>query len=269
MNATIVIPVFNQLHYTRQCLDSLNASGCSDAMIVVINNASTDGTTKYLAERPELRVIDNVENRACAAAWNQGFQAGKTKWTVFLNNDVLLPPRWLEDLITFAEKENVDIACPAIGEGELNYDLTAYARNFIVQMQDVQRKSKAHGVCFMVHRRVIEKVGSFDENFRKGGNEDEDFFIRARQAGFRMAVTGASYLHHFGSVTQKALAAERGSTRDETVGYFRSKWKITWLRRRRMQWRRKLTGAWWKWSERLRYGHTLQEWRINGKTYYR
>jgi len=269
MNATIVIPVFNQLHYTRQCLDSLNASGCSDAMIVVINNASTDGTPQYLASRPSLRVVNNVENRACAAAWNQGYQAGKTKWTVFLNNDVVLPTRWLENLVAFAEKEKVDIACPAMGEGDLDYDLASYARHYSSQMTAVQRKNKAHGVCFMVHRRVMETIGGFDENFRKGGNEDEDFFLRARQAGFRLAVTGGSYLHHFGSVTQKALAAERGSTRDETVTYFRSKWKITWFGRRRMRWQRKLVGAWWKWTERLRHGHTLQESRMNGKTYYR
>jgi GT2 family glycosyltransferase len=269
MNATIVIPVFNQLHYTRQCLDSLNRSGCSDAMIVVINNASTDGTTQYLAERPGLRVINNVENRACAAAWNQGFQAGMTKWTVFLNNDVVLPAGWLENLVTFAEKEKVDVACPAIGEGDLDYDLANYAKDYMFRMAAVQRNNKAHGVCFMVHRKVMETIENFDENFRKGGNEDEDFFIRARQAGFRLAVTGASYLHHFGSVTQKALAAERGSTRDETVGYFRSKWKITWFQRRRMQWQRKLIGTWWRWTERLRHGHTLQEWHLNGKTHYR
>jgi N-acetylglucosaminyl-diphospho-decaprenol L-rhamnosyltransferase len=269
MNATIVIPVFNQLHYTRQCLESLNASGCSDAMVVVVNNASTDGTKEYLAGRPRLRVINNLENRACAAAWNQGFQASTTQWTVFLNNDVVLPPAWLENLIAFAEKENVDVASPATGEGELGYDLAAYARDFMARMKDVRRKNKAHGVCFMVHRRVMETIGSFDENFRKGGNEDEDFFIRAQRAGFKLAVTGGSYLHHFGSVTRRALAAEQGCTRHETIGYFRSKWKITWFRRRWMQGNRKLAGAWLKWNERLRFGHTLREWRMKGKTYYR
>ena len=69
-------------------------------------------------------------------------------------------------------------------------------------------------------------------------------------------------------MTQKALKAERGSTRAETVGYFRKKWKITWTQRRWMRIRRKTAGNWRKISERLRYGHTLLELRVAGKIYY-
>src|SRR6266705_1046546 len=101
MNVTIVIPVFNQLQYTRQCLESLNATGCDDSMIVVVNNASTDGTAEYLASRPKLHVITNLENRACSAAWNQGYNVHKSPWTVFLNNDTVLTSGWLENLTAF------------------------------------------------------------------------------------------------------------------------------------------------------------------------
>jgi N-acetylglucosaminyl-diphospho-decaprenol L-rhamnosyltransferase len=268
MDVTIVIPVFNQLHFTRQCLESLNVAGCDDSMIVVVNNASTDGTAEFLAARPRLRVIHNPENRACAAAWNQGFAAGKTKWTVFLNNDTLVPAGWLESLVDFAEKNGVDIASPAMGEGDLDYDFADYSRVFVSRMRRVRRGGAASGVCFMVTRRVFETIGNFDENFNKGGNEDMDFFWRAQKAGFKTAVTGCAYIHHFGSVTQKALKAERGSTRAETVGYFRQKWNIGWTQRRWMQIRRKTAGNWRKISERLRYGHTLVELRTAGKIYY-
>jgi len=268
MDVTIVIPVFNQLHFTRQCLESLNATGCDDSMIVVINNASTDGTAEFLATRPKLRVIQNLENRACAAAWNQGFAASKTKWMVFLNNDTLLSPGWLESLVAFAEKEGIDISSPAMCEGDLDYDFAAYSREFVSKMRQVQRHGTASGVCFMVARRVFETIGNFDENFNKGGNEDTDFFWRVQKAGFKMAVSGCAYIHHFGSVTQKALKAERGSTRAETVGYFRKKWKINWVQRRWMRIRRKAAGNWRKLSERLRYGHTLVELRVAGKIHY-
>jgi glycosyltransferase involved in cell wall biosynthesis len=176
MDVTIVIPVFNQLHYTRQCLDSLNAAGCADGMIVVVNNASTDGTAEFLARRPGLRVIQNSENRACAAAWNQGFLASRTEWTLFLNNDVVVPPGWLENLAAFAEKETADIASPAMGEGQLDYALADYARKFTAKMKTVQRRNTANGACFLVRRRVFEAIGNFDESFCRGGNEDDDFF---------------------------------------------------------------------------------------------
>jgi N-acetylglucosaminyl-diphospho-decaprenol L-rhamnosyltransferase len=254
------------LHYTRQCLESLNAAGCADEIIVVINNASTDGTAEFLAGRPGLRVIQNQQNRACAAAWNQGFQASQTAWTLFLNNDVVVPPGWLEDLIAFAEKEKTDIASPAMGEGRLDYDLTAYAREFTARMKNVQRQKIANGACFLVHRRVFEAVGNFDENFCKGGNEDDDFFRRARLAGFKLAMTGGAYIHHFGGVTQLAIIEVNGSHREETIRYFRAKWKINWLQRRWSRIHRKLVSAWRKWSEWLRHGHTLRERRQNGRT---
>jgi N-acetylglucosaminyl-diphospho-decaprenol L-rhamnosyltransferase len=268
MDVTIVIPVFNQLHYTRQCLHSLNASGCVDEMIVVVNNASTDGTAEFLSRSPGLRVIQNSENRACAAAWNQGFLASRTEWALFLNNDVVLPPGWLENLLAFAEKEKADIASPAMGEGELDYDLAAYARKFTGRMKTVQRRNTANGACFLVRRRVFEAIGNFDESFCRGGNEDDDFFLRARLAGFKLATTGGAYIHHFGDVTQSAVRQTFGLSREETIRYFRAKWKINWLQRRWARMQRKLISAWRKWSELSRHGHTLRERRRNGRTLY-
>src|SRR5688572_7443241 len=131
---SIVIPVFNQLHYTRNCLESLGASRMPDAKIVVVNNGSSDGTKEFLSKISSVHVIDNEANRGCAAAWNQGVQLLKAEWTVVLNNDVLVCKSWLEELLDFAEKNRVDIASPAIREGELNYDFERYARDFVGRM---------------------------------------------------------------------------------------------------------------------------------------
>jgi len=269
MDVTIVIPVLNQLHYTRQCLESLNACGCPDEKIVIVNNASNDGTREFLADRPLLRVIHNTENRACAAAWNQGFQAGTTEWTLFLNNDTVLTPGWLDRLLAFGEKNEIDVVSPALGEGEMDYSLETYAAAFVEKMKDVCRRDFASGAAFAVRRRVFAKVGLFDENFRKGGNEDDDFFMRARLGGFKLAMTGCAYIHHFGSITQKTLKAGGASWRAETIGYFRTKWRIHWLKRRWMQARRKTRNARWRWCERLRFGHTLVEYRKGKRVFYR
>ena len=269
MDVTIVIPVLNQLHYTRQCLESLNACGCPDEKIVIVNNASNDGTREFLSSRPRLRVIHNDENRACAAAWNQGFQAGTTEWTLFLNNDTVLTPGWLDQLLEFAERQGIDVVSPALGEGELDYSLESYAKTYVEKMKDVCRHNFASGAAFAVRRGVFTKVGLFDENFRKGGNEDDDFFLRARLGGFKLAMTGCAYIHHFGSITLQKIKDTDTSWRAGTMGYFRKKWRINWAKRRWMQCRRKTIRAWWRWSERLRYGHTLLEYRVGQKIHYR
>ncbi len=72
MDVSIVIPVFNQLAYTTNCLKSLNAAGIADSQIIIVNNASTDGTTEFLADRPQIRTINNPENRGSGFAWTKG-----------------------------------------------------------------------------------------------------------------------------------------------------------------------------------------------------
>jgi len=254
----IVIPVLDQLHYTERCLAALR--GRDDLRVFVINNGSKDGTAEFLASCDWLTVITNETNRGCAAAWNQGVQAGSSEWVVVLNNDVILPEGWLEGLIGYAEDEGADIVSPGMREGKADYDVAAYAAEFMTVMRGAVRRGEAHGVCFAVRRRVFETIGYFDENFKIGGSEDTDFFWRAKNAGLRLATTGRSYLHHFGSITQdyvKATITKR-CYGPEHRAYFRAKWKLTWWRRRVLRFRGKSLKAWYDLSERLRFGRKLR-----------
>jgi GT2 family glycosyltransferase len=264
----IVIPVFNQLHYTRQCLDSLNRAGVADDQIIIVNNASTDGTAEFLAARPQIRTINNAENRGCGFAWTQGAKLSDQIWTIVMNNDVLVPPGCIEGLISFAEENQRDVVSPAICEGEVDYDFPAYAADFMRRLKSARRGSMAHGVCFMVHRRVFESIGYFDGDPKLGGYEDDEYFRRARAAGFRLAITGRAFLHHFGSITQKSMQAAAGKKR-KGLGdreYYRRKTGQTWPKRKIHQLKHAVRSVWWKRSELMRFGHTLWEKRVGGVT---
>ena len=179
-------------------------------------------------------MIMNRENLGCAAAWNQGIEAAGSAWVLFLNNDVVVTARWIEGMLNFAEQKRVDIVSPAIREGPGNYDMDRYAEEFLAGMKRRSRIGVADGICFMVRKAVFEKVGRFDENFRIGQFEDVDFFRRAAMAGFRLGITGRSFIHHFGSVTQNHI---RGVERNDSYeaanrAYFRSKWDLS--RRKRL-----------------------------------
>lgn len=256
----IVIPVFNQLNYTSQCVASLNRGGVADAQMIIVNNASTDGTAEFLAAHPEIRVVSNETNIGCGPAWTQGARLSSAEWTVILNNDVLIPAGCLEGLISFAVENKYDVACPAMREGEADYDWQSHAAEFMKKMKDVRREDIAHGVCFMVHRKVFETIGYFN-NF--GGYEDDDFFRRARQAGFRLAITGRAFLHHFGSVTQKGMKCNGVMSRERRLRY-RKAIGQTWLKRKIHQLNESLRGRRWKQSELRRYGNTLRERRLGG-----
>jgi GT2 family glycosyltransferase len=193
---SVVIPVYNQLHYTRKCVESLRAHGSGIEEIIIIDNGSTDGTAEYLrgldspgkiggqclegtegkwipaltgmTDDVRARVIINGENLGCAAAWNQGLEASGGDRVLFLNNDVVLTSGWVEGMVSFAEERAVDIVSPAIREGAGNYDMDRYGKEFVSRMRDHARIGVADGICFLVKRAVFETVGRFDENFRNG-----------------------------------------------------------------------------------------------------
>ncbi len=196
---------------------------------------------------------------AVPGTWNQGVKKAKEDWVVILNNDVVLTEGWLEGLLEFARQKSVDIVCPALREGVLNYDLPNYARGFVSRMADVARPGAAHGVCFLIRRPVIETVGLFDEKFKFGVFEDDDFFLRAGLALFSTAITGASFIHHFRSVTQAAILQEGVPPyEEENRIYFRKKWGLNWWRRKRRQVVSAIRSSRWRQRE-LRHGHILWE----------
>jgi GT2 family glycosyltransferase len=266
----VVIPVLNQLSFTKNCLDSLNQAGLPDAQIIIVNNGSTDGTREFLASRPQLQVIHNEVNRGCGHAWTQGAKASTAKWTVVMNNDVLVPPGCLEALCRFGENQRIDVVSPALAEGDCDYDWRAYAAEFVKKMESVQRNQVALGVCFMVHRRVFDAIGYFNGDFQLGGYEDDEFFRRVIPAGFRLAMTGSAFLHHFGSVTQKSMRSDVYLAKvKERRAYYRKLTGQTWLKRKITSTRNNLRNFWWRKTELRRYGFTLKEWRLEGRWEYR
>lgn len=270
-SVSIVIPLYNQLEYTRGCLESLRRTTSDDAIeLILVDNASSDGTVDYLQTVPGLVLIANQENRGFAGACNQGIQAASGEWIVVMNNDVILSQGWLQGLLSAAAEHRLDMVSPAIREGSRNYDLEAYAKELTSRMRSVVRSGAVNGICFMAHRRVFETIGVFDENFRIGQYEDKDLFLRARLAGFRLGTVGAAFIHHFGSITQKAVGARR-ETRDYALAnkaYFSRKWQLPWWKRLSERSWNKLKNRLRSLREKQRYGYTLMEKWIDGQLHY-
>jgi len=266
---SIVIPLYNQLAYTKECLLSLAITTPQNIEIILVDNASSDGTGDYLSTLSDVTIISNAENLGCSGAWNQGARAASGEWIMILNNDVLLSPDWLEGLLEAAVRHELDIVTPAIREGQHNYDIQKYALELTTRMGNVVRKGKANGICFMVNRRVFDAIGGFDENFRIGQYEDTDFFLRASRAGFRLGTVGSSFLHHFGSVTQKSIKAKTARPYAiENKAYFIRKWNMPWWKRALIRNNDKLINRIQSQLEKKLYGHSLMEKWIDGRLRY-
>jgi O-antigen biosynthesis protein len=93
--SSIIVPCWNQLEFTQQCLAALKTHTSPSWELIVIDNGSTDGTDLYLASARDLAavpvtVVSNTTNLGFPAAINQGLQLARGEYLVLLNNDVIV-----------------------------------------------------------------------------------------------------------------------------------------------------------------------------------
>ena len=100
----ITFACYNQVEYTKKCIESMINHGIDLSRLVVVDNASIDSTRSYLETLALGGRIFNTSNLGCGVAWNQGALALQAEWTIIMNNDVIVSKDWIESLITVAEK---------------------------------------------------------------------------------------------------------------------------------------------------------------------
>ena len=192
------------------CVDSMIKHGTPLDRLVVVDNCSTDETRDYLSTLPLGGRIFNASNLGCGTAWNQGVLALQSEWSIIMNNDVLVSPMWIENLIHAAESKNLKVISPALIEGPLDYGFDAFSQKAMADMKDVHRLGSKHAVCLAIHSSVWMDVGYFQPIPKLLGYEDTLFFNELKKSQIQPSITGASWLHHFGSITQTAMKQERG-----------------------------------------------------------
>jgi len=182
---------------------------------IFVDNNSTDGTLEYLKEIPDAKVISNSENLGFVKAMNQGFDKVSSKYTVWLNNDTIVTPNWLETLINHL-KNNPKAA--AIGplsngtgviqkepswSGETSIDeIAIFGKNFHNKNKGkVTQYHRVAGFCLVMKSDLISKIGKLDEQLNLGGYEDDDYCKRIRDAGFQILIAEDVFIYHKSGVS--------------------------------------------------------------------
>ncbi|NTU58009.1 MAG: glycosyltransferase family 2 protein [Chlorobiaceae bacterium] len=263
---SVVIPVYNQLHYTSQCVESLLAQHVRPENILIIDNASSDDTPLWLQKHPELKQLRNTTNLGCGCAWTQGaVLSPDAEWIVLLNNDVLAGPDAVDALLDAADREKLGVVSPALLEGTNDYDFGNFVKGYRKKMSGMIRRGRFHGVCFAVHRSVIEKIGFPDTDRRLGGYEDAEYLFRCRRAEVPIGIVGDSVFHHFGSITQKAIVKKTGQKSLGDRKYFRIRVGSKWASRKLENFLAGLTVKKWIREESSKSGYSLHMLRRDGQ----
>jgi glycosyltransferase involved in cell wall biosynthesis len=117
-----IIPCWNQLEFTRQCVRALVRHTHSPLELIVVSNGSTDGTGDYMAGLQDaspvpVTVIANSIDRGFPAAINQGLREARGEYLAPMNNDVVVTDAWLEQLVALTQVRVAGTGTETFGPG--------------------------------------------------------------------------------------------------------------------------------------------------------
>ncbi|MGV8980208.1 glycosyltransferase [Clostridium sp.] len=213
IKTSIIILTYNNLVYNQICIDSIRKYTKENTYeIIVVDNDSTDGTREWLKNQNDIVAILNDDNVGFPKGCNIGIDAaGIDNDILFLNNDTVVTPRWLDNLKTCLYSDDKVGATGSITNSCSNYqavgvpysninDMIPFAEaNNVTNPEKWEQKTRLVAFCMIVKREVINKIGIFDERFSPGNFEDDDLCMRIIEAGYKMMLCNDSFIHHFGS----------------------------------------------------------------------
>lgn len=233
---TIIIPTWNNYNMLVRCLESIRSlTREAEYRVFVVDNGSTDETPNYLKALEKqgypLCIYTNKTNEGFVKATNRGTrEAGKGDNICWMNDDTqVVDGLWLHKL-------ECDLQDPTVGMAVPISNYVMHLQRFD-QSYELPEKHFTNLVVYFVGLMrwdVFEKVGYLDERFGIGGNDDMDFSIRLRDAGYKLLVDRTVFCYHYGSQTllrdgdQKAYEDINTTTRQILI----DKWgqaKVDWL----------------------------------------
>jgi GT2 family glycosyltransferase len=219
MDLSIIIVNWNTRELLRKCLDSVETTVRLSHELIVVDNASTDGSAAMVRDGfPRVRLIENSENRGFGAANNQALRVMTGRYALLLNSDALLTENAVSEL--FRCMENRPDAAMACGQ-LLNADgsrqnsiaafpslLTLTTNTSLLELLFPRRfpsKRYRHprpvevdsgiGACLIVRKAAIDTVGLFDERFYFFF-EETDWAYRMRRAGWKVLHVPTAFIYH-------------------------------------------------------------------------
>jgi GT2 family glycosyltransferase len=225
----IVVLTWNRVEAVMKCVIGLNAIRYPNTHVLVVDNASEDGTVDRLRRAfPKLPVIANRRNFGYTGGNNIGIKyalAQGAQYVLLLNNDTLVHPNLVDELVRVAES---DPQIAVVGAKNMHMDrpdriwsawsevtygptltkqfgVNAHDNAFYRQVRDV---GIVVGCGYMWRRAALIQVGLLDTELF-GYHEDVDWCYRARKAGWRVVYVGTAVVYHSGSLSSASNYNER------------------------------------------------------------
>ena len=234
----IVVCVHNALEYVQRCLESVLSRSTVKFRVVIVNDGSDPPTTEWLrglsSRGDSVDLIETHGPIGYTRAANLGLRATQADRVVLLNSDTIVPRLWLEGLLEcMASDDKIGIVGPlsnaatwqsvpervdksggwAVNALPQGYNVDEFAELVLgISERQFPRVPFLNGFCLLVSRAVIDQIGYLDEeSFPRGYGEENDYCIRAHDAGFLLAIADHCFVYHaksksFGTSARAELA---------------------------------------------------------------
>ncbi len=220
--AAIIIVNWNGKKLLKNCLNSVFKQTYRNFEVYFVDNGSIDGSSDFVKSNfPKVKVIQLDKNYGFAKGNNEGikkaFKDKLVQYIVCLNNDTIVDKNWLKELVKTAEKDE------KIGQVQSKVLLSdkktihsvgvrilkdfaseniGFLEKDIRQYEKDREIDSAIGCSILIKRKVLEKIGLFDEHFFSY-KEDDDLSLRVKKLGYKIFYANKSVVYHIHSFTFK------------------------------------------------------------------
>ncbi|MDZ4835441.1 MAG: glycosyltransferase family 2 protein [Candidatus Melainabacteria bacterium] len=214
---SIVIPNWNGKHYLADCLDSIRKQTHKSIETIIVDNGSHDGSVEFLKTNyPEVKLITFEVNTGFSPAVNAGIRAATGSYIALLNNDTIIEPLWVEELVKGLDEhpEVGSVGCKMLAYDDqtiLDGVGDGYRRGGLPGRIGHKEKDEGRfdtqryilGACggaAMYRRELFDDIGLFDDDYF-AYLEDVDLGLRAQSAGYKCLYIPTAIVYHLGCGT--------------------------------------------------------------------
>ena len=213
---SIIIVNYNGKELLQKCLDSLLKVNYDNFEIILVDNNSTDGSVEFITKNyPSLIIIKLDSNKGFAEPNNVAAKISKGKYLLFLNNDTVVTPNFIFEMVKVMETDKKIAICQSLllkPDGSVDssgdfIDHLGVVYNSKTEIDEIREVSSARGASMLVRSDIFEKLDGFDQKFFVTF-EDVDLCWRSWILGYRVLIIPTSIVYHEGGITIKKIKSE-------------------------------------------------------------
>ena len=213
---SVIIVNYNGKALLEKCLESLSKVNYENFEIIVVDNNSTDGSIELVTKNyTSIILLKLNSNKGFAEPNNIGAKIANGKYLLFLNNDTIVTPNFISEMVQVIENDKKIAICQSLllkpdesvdSSGDF-IDHLGVVYNSTKKTDEIREISSARGASMLIRKDVFDILEGFDEKFYVSF-EDVDLGWRTWMIGYKVILTPKSVVYHVGGQTIKSKKPE-------------------------------------------------------------